>query len=300
MKTENDFYHVGIDPSTGAVRRVVDKVAKVELITEPRLAESFRLLLPLPDLEANYILSTEQFAPRIETTGKRLTVRWDGPLSNAQGKYDLDVVVDIEVLDETVQFRITVSNQTPHNLAEVWHAGMGGIMGLGDRKDTKILIPHFGMSAHNDLFQCFPESMGIGGGGGMRFPEFYAEYPGSLSMPWTDIYNPVLGSGVYYACHDVVPRMSVLHFEMHPGLARNRMGGNWPTDDEIAAMEDVYPAGIVMHWVHMPYTQAGGQFSGPPVVLRCHEGDWHAGAKTYRAWFLSQFPIRKAQDSWLR
>ena len=300
MKTENDFYRVEIDPTTGAVRSLFDKLAKIELIAEPRLAESFRLLLPLPDLESNYILSTEQSAPKIETTGKGLTVRWDGPLSNVQGRYDLAVVVDIEVLDETVQFRITVVNHTSHNVTEVWHAGMGGIMGPGDRKNTKILIPLHGVSAHANLFQNFPESMGIGGGGGMRFPEFYAEYPRSISMPWTDIYNPLLGRGVYYACHDVVPRVSVLHFEMHPGLARKRLSGNWPTDDEIAAMGDVYPAGVVMHWVHMPCIQPGEQFSGPPVVLRCHDGDWHAGAKIYRAWFLSQFPVRRAEDSWLR
>ena len=120
-------------------------------------------------------------------------------------------------------------------------------MGLGNQKTTKILIPQFGMSVHQEIFQNFPKSMGIGTGGGMRFPEFYIEYPGSLSMPWTDMYNPALGRGVYFACHDVVSRMCVLRFEMHPGMARNREGSNWPTDDEIAAMEDVYPAGVVMH-----------------------------------------------------
>ena len=53
MKTENDFYRVEIDASTGGVRGLFDKTAKVELISEPRLAQSFRLLLPLADLEAN-------------------------------------------------------------------------------------------------------------------------------------------------------------------------------------------------------------------------------------------------------
>ena len=300
MKIENDFYRVEIEPSTGAVRHLFDKLAKVGLIAEPRLAESFRLLLPLPDLESNYILSAEQSPPKIEAGDNGLTARWDGPLCNSQGSFNLAVAVNIELIEEAIQFRITVDNHTAHDLAEIWHAGLGGSMGLGDRKNTKILIPHHGMSAHDDLFQNFPESMGIGGGGGMRFPEFYAEYPGSLSMPWTDMYNPLLRRGVYYACHDVVPRMSALHFEMHPGMARKRLSGNWPTDDEIAAMEDVYPAGVVMHWVHMPYIPPGGHFSGPPVVLRCHEGDWHAGAKIYRAWFLSQFPVRRAEDSWLR
>lgn len=99
---------------------------------------------------------------------------------------------------------------------------------------------------------------------------------------------------------DFQKSMTFYEHEMHPGMARNRLGGNWPSDEEIAAMADEYPAGVVMHWVHMPFTEPGGEFRGPPVVLRCHEGDWHVGAKHYRAWFLSQFPIRKAQDSWLR
>ena len=114
MEAESEFYRVEIDPTTGAVRRLFDRIPQIELIAEPRLAESFRLLLPLPDLESNYILSTEQSPPVIERTGKSLTMRWDGPLSNAQGNYDLAVTVEIEVVAETVQFRISVDNHTPH------------------------------------------------------------------------------------------------------------------------------------------------------------------------------------------
>ena len=56
MNFENDYYRLDIDPQNGSVRGLADKVAGLELVAEPRLAENFRLLLPLPDLEANYIL----------------------------------------------------------------------------------------------------------------------------------------------------------------------------------------------------------------------------------------------------
>ena len=300
MKIENELYVVDVDRDTGAVVGVLDKTAGRQLIAEPRLAESFRLLVPLGDIEANYILSAEQAAPQIEIAGQRLTIRWDGPLSNAQGQFDIAVSVVIELIEDAVAFHVSVVNRTALKIAEVWHGGLGGVTGLGLREDTRVLLPCNGAAAHEDLFQNFPESMGIGGGGGMRFPEFYVEYPKRLSMPWTDIYNPALGRGVYYGCHDETPRASVLRFEMHPGLARNRVGGNWPIDDEIAAMADTFPAGVVMHWVHMPCTPPGGQFDGPPVVLRCHEGDWHDAARSYRAWFDARFAVRKPADSWLR
>ena len=111
---------------------------------------------------------------------------------------------------------------------------------------------------------------------------------------------PLCAGGVYYACHDTTPRVNTLRLEMHPGLARNRLSGNWPSDEEIEAMRDEYPPGLVMHWVHMPDTPPGEAFGSPPVVLRFHDGDWHTAAGIYRTWFRSQFPVRGAREGWLR
>ena len=60
MKIENASYILEVSPENGALVRLRDKVGGVELLTHARLAESFRLLVPLPELEANYILGTEQ------------------------------------------------------------------------------------------------------------------------------------------------------------------------------------------------------------------------------------------------
>jgi len=300
VKIEDRHYSLDIEAQTGAARSLMDKASGLELIAEPRLAESFRLLLPLPDLEANYILGTEQSPPVIEETEIGACLRWDGPLTNANGRFDLSVSVSIELSQGEIRSTIRVENRAAHALAEVWHAGLGGLMGLGNRKTTRTLIPDWGVGAHQDLFQRFPESMGVGSGGGMRFPEFYVSYPNRLSMPWMDIYSLESNRGVYYACHDPTPRVNTLRFEMHPGLARNRLSGNWPSDEEIEAQRDDYPPGLIMHWVHMPYTRPGGTFESPPVVLRFHEGDWHTAAGIYRSWFRSQFPVRGPEESWLR
>jgi hypothetical protein len=56
VASENGLYRLEADPETGLIVRILDKKSGVELITEPRLAGNFSLLLPLPDLEANYIL----------------------------------------------------------------------------------------------------------------------------------------------------------------------------------------------------------------------------------------------------
>jgi|GEM_PF-2443612 len=81
MRIENDRYTVCFDPQNGAILDVVDRVAGFSLIAEPRLAENFRLLLPLPENGANYILGKEQRLSRWEEIPNGVVLRWDGPLA---------------------------------------------------------------------------------------------------------------------------------------------------------------------------------------------------------------------------
>ncbi|HEV8634931.1 MAG TPA: DUF6259 domain-containing protein [Chloroflexota bacterium] len=300
MRIENGYYVVELNPQNGALTRLYDKVGALELLAHDRLAESFRLLLPLPDLEANYVLGTEQRLSSADQTGGGVVLRWDGPLTNARGGWDLDVETRIAFVGEAVELRTTVRNRTRHKLAEVWHAGLGGLMGVGDRAATRTTLAKTRGPDTDWLFKQFPESMGVGAGGGLRFAEYYVRYPVEIGMPWLDMSNQALGRGVYYGCHDTTPRLATLRVEMHPGLARNRLSGNWPSADEIAATAEKYPPGLVMHWVHMPYTPPGETFAGPPVVVQSHAGDWHAAARIYRAWFLAHFPVPPSGRNWLR
>jgi hypothetical protein len=298
MLIQNDYYSIEVEEKSGTIRSLYDKRAELELIAEPRLSENFRLLVPLPDLEANMILGADQQASSIEQTSNGAVLRWDGPLTNHKGSFDLAVTQRIELVDEAVQFRIAVTNNSQYRLAEVWHGFVGGLMGLGERADTQTMIPSSGERHPMRPFHQFGDPMGAGGGGGMRNAEAYCQYPGVLPMPWVDVYNERIGRGLYFACLEKKPRCHTLHFEMQPGYVRIRTGGTWPTNDEIRTWADDFPTGIVMKWVNFPYTEPGETFEGPAVVLQSHEGDWHAAAKIYRSWFTRHFEIRNRRSNW--
>ncbi|HEY3109832.1 MAG TPA: DUF6259 domain-containing protein, partial [Chloroflexota bacterium] len=300
MRLENARYLLELDPTSGALTRLRDQAGGHELLAHGRLGESFRLLVPLPELEANYVLGSEQRLSSVDGGDDAVTLRWDGPLRAAAGDLDVDVQTRIAFVGEAIELQTTVRNRTPHALAEVWQAGLGGLMGIGDRASTRTTLPKMRGPDAEQLFRAFPESMGVGGGGGLRFPEFYARYPQEIGMAWLDLWSAEAGRGLYYACHDTTPRAATLRFEMHPGLARNRLGGNWPTEEEIAELADRYPPGLVVHWVHMPYTPAGETFVGPPIVVQSHAGDWHAAAKIHRAWFSDRFALPAPGQRWLR
>src|SRR6266700_76894 len=103
---ESAICRVDIDAHTGLILQVYDKQSGVNLITEPRLADNFRLLLPLPELEANYILGREQDVTSIGKSDEGLTLTWKAPLKNRQGSFDLDVTLRIKCVDQSVQFQL--------------------------------------------------------------------------------------------------------------------------------------------------------------------------------------------------
>ncbi len=89
---ENGSYRVEVDSESGLILRLLDKKRPVDLTTEPSLADNFTPLLPLPDLEANYIYGREQQLSSHEKTANRLTLTWNGPLKNPRSSFDVDVV----------------------------------------------------------------------------------------------------------------------------------------------------------------------------------------------------------------
>jgi hypothetical protein len=302
MKTQNEYYRVELN-ARGAVAGLYDKAGKLELISEPSLAESWRLLMPLPmkdmNPQANYLLSVEQAAPRVREIEDGLEVCWPGPLKNEQGSWPVSVTATIRLAGPEVRMQVSVDNHSGLMLAEVWFGGLGGLMGLGKRTETETLIPEYNAAITASLFRSFAESLGPGSLGGQRFPEFHVSYP-NMSMPWMCMYNPRLGRCVYYGCHEAMVRVKTFHAEMHPAVARLREGTNWPTDEEMAANAKKFPPGLVLHWVHLPFSSPGKSFQSATVVVRAHEGDWHDAAKHYRQWFTSNFPLRKLADAWYR
>lgn len=295
MLLENDPYRIEISADNGSIVSFFDKEGVGEVIAEPRLADSFRLLLPLPGHQSNYVLGKEQRVTSIKKASGQVTVRWDGPVVNARGTYDLAAAMTITLEDDGVTFHFEADNRTEFALAEAWYPMLGGLMGLGPeevRRDTRLAVG-FDPLLDMELFRHFgaPNELGT------PLPEWLLTYPRPMSMAWCDLYNRHLDRGLYFASHDRVARFKGIRFALYPGMRRGRFGNDWPRPDEVP--QDT-PIGVVANWFHFPYTPPGERFEGPTVVVRRHEGDWREAARLYRDWFTSQFPVVDPRASWIR
>ncbi len=294
---ENDCYRLELDAANGSVLQFRDKIGDLDLITEPRLADNFRLLLPLPDMRANYILGMEQQLTAADKTASGMKLHWAGPLRNERGEFDLDVTIGIELAGEEIQFRCEVRNGTPHQLSEVWYAMIGGMRGFGrgeEAKDTEVLLPRDTKAWRQPIFRDFGNTRGqmLGMLGG----EHSFGYPGFMCMPWMSMFHPKLKRALYTAALEETPRVKAIRFALEPGLAEKRADGNWPRPDEVGDL----PLGLTMNWVHFPFTKPGEMFTSAPVVMRCHDGGWRESAELYRKWFTSKYPVIKPASTWIR
>jgi hypothetical protein len=285
-----------LDGVSGDLRRVTWHDPSLELIREPRLAESFRILLPLPERESVYFNSTDQVVSRVEPDATGVTCVYDG-LRNASEAVDVRVVYRIECTGDGLEFSIEVDNRTDRPLAEVLFGVLGGLRGLGRRADTRSLIPGAHANLAPNVFHTFPEGEYGGGNLGIRHSAAGFLYPGyaGMSMSWASFYNLRTGLGLYYASHDPETRLGALYMELRPFSMSAVRGSNWPTRRELP---DDEPIGLTMGWLNFPYTRQGSVRLGP-VRAQVHRGDWRAGSAMYRRWFDGHFPVRR-EASWLR
>jgi hypothetical protein len=265
----------------------------LELLAEPRLGENFRILLPRPGYEADYFLSRDQKATRIDAIPGGVQLTYDS-LHKEQETIPVTVRYRIQAAGAQLHFSIEVDNPTHRKLAEVMYGILGGQQGIGDRLQTESLIPGANSNLGPGIFSRF-HGGGYGGGNlGIRYDAAAYAYPGNMSMGWMDVYNPKTSVGYYYANQDPDTRLRLLNVEMRPFGKSAVNGDTWPTPAETFGE----PIGVTTGWVDMPYL-SDGIYKAGPVALQVHPGDWHAASAIYRSWFDQHFPIQRLPD-WLR
>lgn len=294
---ENDHYRVEVDAEFGRIAGIRDNGGGFELIGEPRLAENFRLLLPLPGLECNYLVGSQQRLASARVSDDALELQWGPPLRNERGEFDLTVEMRIALSDEAIEFHCRVRNGSEHQIAEVWYPILGGMRGFGAGEEgqrAEVLVPtgnsHWRQRIFSDFGNTRGQALGIPGG------EHSFLYPGNLSMPWVSVANPALDRALYFAALEDTPRVKCIRFALDHGLAIDRPTGDWPSQDEVGD----YPLGLAMNWTLFPYTAPGEWFEGPCVVLQCHPGGWRESAALYRQWFTAHFPVVDSTRHWMR
>lgn len=279
------------EPKHGRLVSLKNLRTGTELIRDPRLAENFRLRVPVGELVSNYVFGRDQSLSRWEKVrvggGWQLSLTWDR-VRAISGPLDVPVKLNVFLADEGDEFifRLSLGNGTPFVLEEAWCPIIGGFQSVGAPDETELVSPHQSDGRRfGDPFNQFPEALE---GYRSPYPTIVWTYPGLIGMQWLDFHNG--REGLYLGCHDSTCTHTDFILERHPGIGH--MMCTFPT------VPSHLPQGLALAIVKHPYLEPGETWESPLAVIALHEGDWHAGADRYRSWVLSWIEIRE-RTGWM-
>jgi hypothetical protein len=291
INLDNGRVRVEIETEHGCIVRFEHGPLAINLIQEPRLAENFRLLLPLPHWRGHYVLGKDQQLSDWSTEGSVCRLTWNGLTSEA-GEFDIMVTQTIRLEGDDVTFSVDITNQSPYVIEEVFTMALGGIANPAERLDWRLHFAQGNGQGHEwTFFEAFPGTYL-----GPAHPVWTAMYHGELSMPWIDLYHHGERKGVYVGNHDTKIRQSCVWMQLYPSTVYG--GSDWEQFWPHPATTGDHPVGVTLAWNNFPFIAPAEQWAGPPIVFHFHSGTWWAAADYFRAWYDAHWAIDKA-GSWL-
>lgn len=273
--------HVEVDPVYGRITQVANEDRQLQLVGDPRLAENFRILAPLPGLRGHYILGRDQQVASIDQDGAAtLTATWND-LRTDHGAFQITVTQQIKIDDDgDIRFQMRVENHSSHHLEEIHSVTIGGLRApTAPREDWRIhYANHVGQGREWPVFDQFPGSYL-----GPERPVWIGAYHGDLSMPWVDFYDQSSRHGFYLGNHDPDARQSYIFTELTPCTTYRGNGSNaqhWPDPEHSGDT----PVGLAVGWASIPFIGPGDTWEGPEIVLHFHDGTWWEAARYFRSW----------------
>lgn len=289
---DNGRVRIEVEREHGCIVRFAHQQLGIEVVRETRLAENFRLLVPLESWRGHYIWGKHQPLTDAEVDDHTCRLIWRG-LQSTQGHFDIEVTQTIRLEGDDVTFGMEVENRSSHTVEEVFNFALGGMANPEERTDWVLHYPgHAGKGEEWDFYDTFPGSYL-----GPAHPVWTAAYQGDLSMPWIDLYHRGARKGVYIGNHDGDVRQSVVWAQLMPSTTYRGPEGAaqyWP-DATVAGDVSV---GLTLAWNSFPFLRPGERWSGPPLVFHFHSGTWWAAADYFRAWYDTRYTIDKS-NSWM-
>lgn len=320
IRLEDERWRVEVSRANGTLERLQDRRSGLDLILEPRLAGNYRFALPIAGrepwqtIDANWIVGRDQRLSSHRLEGRRLILRWDGPLENYLGQaYAAAVTVTIELQPRGVVFRLRIDSPASLPVGEVYFPVIGGIEGLGTTpaqlKSTRLIRPTRSAGrlpgardprpsdpsnptwVTADIFRLFENRSWLGDQG----PEQFYAYPDAgppalvgdaprvqrLAEPWFAFHSPKAGRAALCGALDPADRRVFLRLELVPASSGTpREDGNWPRPEELRGL----PAGVEVSWVDLAGHPPGGNYEAAPVFLEFLDGDGPDLSAAYARW----------------
>ncbi|MGH9345119.1 MAG: hypothetical protein ACRD19_15335, partial [Terriglobia bacterium] len=108
---ENQEFLIAFNKTSGAITRLERKSTHWVIERRPELGASFRLLVPLPDRDDNFVLGEKQRAVKVDkVSNNRVEIVWKNLLSEHGGVLPITLTATVELRGGELSFGATLAN----------------------------------------------------------------------------------------------------------------------------------------------------------------------------------------------
>jgi len=280
QKLESGNVSCAIDLNNGALGDLVNKQTGWKVISNPKFARSFTMLVRLPDGTACVLDGRTQQKPQAEITGNRITLTWKNLQCNAKN-LNITFVGTIDFNDkEGLIYSGEVKNQSDAVVEELVWPYVGDVtLPAGTERFFQQFVGYTNM-ATNELY---PTSNNIGGSSALPVNSFA-------------LFNNTK-EGLYVSSKDKdLDEYIMCKYALVPGEGLSRiMGGAWSMkqNEERNNMRMEIPV------TRMIFTQPHSDMKLVDVVLTPYTGTWHVAVDIYKDWRASWF-VPPHRPDWVK
>jgi hypothetical protein len=268
---QDDDFLVAFNPASGALTRMEHKPSSWVVERRPALGVSFRMLVPVPDHQANFVLGQKQRAASVEKiSGNQVRLVWEDLTSEHGGVLPITFTATVTLENGKLIFNSSIENKSAYPIDTIDYPYFGDLNPPTANSSIAARTYWYGNLDSDELFPNF------GNEKGNRGVDFPAKTFGTNRSLFCLIQAP--NEGLYVEMSDpTLPYYLEYTFEQQPGDVH---GSLVPKTDEFSG----WPVHLQFRTCHFVFAQPNSIKKLAPIVVRGYKGDWHAGVDVYKGW----------------
>lgn len=273
---EDNSLLVSFDSDSGALTRLEDKTTHWVIENRPELGMSFRLFAPLPNRRYNPVPGRKQHAASVEKiSDHEARLQWKNLLSKNGGVLPITFTAVVTLTNGALTFNGALANDSSLTVETVDYPCLGDLSPPGRKLPLRVCGVSYGSMSSDEIYPHFNNDKGYWG----------VDVPTKTADSKTFYLIQSTHEGLYIERHNPdAPYLMECTFEQHPGVV-DSINNLVPENGEIGGA----PAHLEFSATHFVFAHPQSVVHLMPVVLRCYEGDWHAGADLYKQWRATWF-----------
>jgi hypothetical protein len=268
---QDSEFLVAFDPASGALTRMEHKPTQWTVERRPALGASFRMLVPIPNRRANFVLGQMQKAASVEKVSEsQVRLQWKDLVSEHGGALPITFTATVTLKNGRLNFDSTLENKSSYPVETVDYPYFGDLNPPTSSSTVTARTMSYGNLGNDEIYPNFGNAKGYWG---VDVPtKTYGSQHSLFCLLQAET------EGLYVELSDsTLPYYMEYTFEQHPGVLH---GNAVPKTDEFSG----FPVHLEFRTCHFVFAQPGSKVKLVPIVMRGYKGDWHAGVDVYREW----------------